>query len=248
MYYKKRGEEKTWLFVHREQALPAKTPAEFNYSLSDADGNIVSIAEKDFLSDYVAALPQTRLVAAEAIKETLINIRAHSTIRFVALPFFLGAFALLGKAFYEDLPDPNIVVVLAGVGLAIIAVVFETVLSRNLIAWWSAIAAELRGTTGPWWIIGAHRNGGALWFARLVLFLPYPTALAFWIYQLANEFGSFDCVLGFCGPRVHGATAWVLAVAALVVCIAVASIVWARTRGQAGWYAAAPTLDGGKRA
>jgi hypothetical protein len=120
---------------------------------------------------------------SEPVKETLSMIRAHSTIRFIALPFFVGAIALLAKAFYDQTAIPKILIVQAGLGLCLVGAAFEIVLSRNLISWWQGLDA-LFDKAPQWKIVRAHRNNDALWTVRWALFLPYPVTLVFWLDQL----------------------------------------------------------------
>jgi hypothetical protein len=118
----------------------------------------------------------------EAVKVVLELIRAQSTIRFAALPFFLAALAILTKTLYEpDLVDRRLIA-LAALGLTIVAVVIEIVLSRNLLAWWTAIDPVLRQRES-WRAIHAHRNPASLSWARWALLSPYIVALVFWLHR-----------------------------------------------------------------
>lgn len=155
---------------------------------------------------------------SDAIRETLGFIRAHSSIRFIALPFFLGGIALLVKAFYEPGALPRPVVVAAALGLCAVAMVFEVVLSRNLVAWWTGLEPVL-ARNPHWKVIASHRHAGALHWVRWALFLPYLVSFAFWLHKAAR--------LGLPAPdavadRQHMA---VLAVGVGLVCVLICLVV-----------------------
>lgn len=136
-----------------------------------------------FLRRSVRAAAAPPVHGDEPIQETLALIRAHSTIRFVMLPFILGALAVLAHAFYSAPGIPRHLTAAVALAVAAFACVFETVLSRNLITWWRALR-RAPGFDARWEPVVAHRNDQALWSARWALFLPYAVALAFWFDQL----------------------------------------------------------------
>jgi hypothetical protein len=231
MYVKDdRAPQRRWWVVNRTESLPATNPPSLRVTLMADDEHLVSVPEDDFLAHYQAepggAAPNT----AEVVKETLANIRAHSTIRFVALPFMLGALAVLVNALAHS-PSLKREVILAGLLLFACGAVFEIVLSRNLIVWWQALGTTVRGAAG-WAPVGAHRAGGALWAARVALFVPYPAALAYWVYQWLRNLSSFS-------PWHADLTRWPAFVAAVAAGLAVtgaAAAVWtgAKAAGEAG--------------
>lgn len=150
----------------------------------------------------------------EAIKETLALIRAHSTIRFVMLPFILGALAVLAHAFYLEPRMPRSLMAAVALSVSGFACVFEAVLSRNLIRWWRALR-EMPGFEVRWRPVLAHRNGHALWWARWALFLPYAVSLVFWFDQLA-----YHLLRRALGPRVQpDLVSWLPALVALALLI-----------------------------
>lgn len=125
-------------------------------------------------------------VSTEAIKETLNLIRHHSTVRYTALPLIITASAILVKAdkaqealFAEDF------IPIAGLWLAIIGVVFEIILSRNLICWWGSIDSHITQRdhidSNGWRMIVSNRNPLILRVIRFVLFSPYLIAIYYWI-------------------------------------------------------------------
>jgi hypothetical protein len=127
-------------------------------------------------------------VPDDPIKETLALIRAQSTIRFVALPFLFGANGLLARAFFANGEAvPPLLIAATGLGLGVVAVVVEIVLSRNLLAWWTALA-PLLDAHPAWQPIAAHRDRAALNGVRWALFLPYLVALDFWLYHCLDEY------------------------------------------------------------
>jgi len=237
VFYKERGgNAKVYKFIHKEEVRGTQTRG-FNYALSDEDGSVITIPEKEFLDGYESALPFKNVTAGDAIKETLVSIRAHSTIRFVALPFFLGAFALLANGFYASDSLPRLIIVIAAVGLSLFAIVFETVLSRNLVVWYAAIGAELKGTNSPWWMVGAHRNKRSLRAVRWVLFLPYPSALAFWVYQLLANWSDFGpCVSNYCAKDAAPALSLLIVAVVLTLSCILANAQWATATPEREWY------------
>jgi hypothetical protein len=77
------------------------------------------------------------------------------------------------------MPAPVTWIIGAGLLLALVGLVFEFVLSRNLRCWWHAI--EAMGTNEKWAPLFAHRNPIIVWLARIAMFMPYPAMTAFWI-------------------------------------------------------------------
>lgn len=132
-----------------------------------------------------AAVPPPPQPVTDAIKETCSFIRAHSSIRFIALPFFLGAIAVLVKTFYDPGDISRSAVALAGLGLSSCALIVEVVLSRNLIAWWAAID-RLIETEPTWAVVRSHRDPRALNAVRWALFVPYVAAFTFWLHKVAR--------------------------------------------------------------
>jgi hypothetical protein len=169
--------------------------------LKPDNGTPVCVEYTEFIKDYSMEGEAARVAASDVVKETLNSIRQTSTLRFAALAVFVAAFGalaagLLNTAHVTTPPAPGSLVLpppfdwfhwIAGAGLilATIGSVFEFVLSRNLNCWWQAL--KERDTKGEWSIIFAHRNGFALWIARIALFLPYPSMFAFWIYLLTKD-------------------------------------------------------------
>lgn len=158
--------------------------------LRGEDGRTQLFPATDLVGDgklprlLVCNAPNAGNTLAEAIRETLQIIRNTSNIRFLALPVFFTSFGVLAKIYLspdDKLQDKQLIPAL-GLGMAFAFLAFETVLSRNLIAWWKAIAAGAAETA--WTMTHAHRNEVALWSARLVLFSPYPVALAYWAAKL----------------------------------------------------------------
>jgi len=143
----------------------------------------------------------------EAMKEILGNCRHVGTLRFVALPVFLAGTAALAREYLAPASPAapfsgQLLLAQAGLVLSLVLLVFETVLSFNLIGWWRAFKARAQGT--PWQGLLAHRNGVLLWLARLALFLPYPLSAAFWAQRIpgAVEIGLFAGTLLFAAPSV----------------------------------------------
>lgn len=121
--------------------------------------------------------------STDAIKDVLSLIKTQSSIRFVALPFFLGAEAVLAKSYYEAGNVPVLLIAGTALCVCIVAFTIEVVLSRNLIVWWKAIARELPDT-GGWSAIVAHRSRPSLWVVRFAFVMPYAAALAFWLHKV----------------------------------------------------------------
>ena len=165
----------------------------------------------------------------EAVKIVLELIRAQSTIRFAALPFFLAALAVLTKTLYEpDLIDRRLIA-LAALGLTLVAVVIEIVLSRNLLAWWTAVGPLLKQRES-WQAIQAHRNPTALSWARWALLSPYIVSLVFWLRQTL-------CLLlpppaGISQERHFAALGFIACIAGLATCL-VAARAWRSARESA---------------
>jgi hypothetical protein len=124
---------------------------------------------------------------AEPIKETLASTRTHSTIRFVALPFFLAAFGLLAKELSDSVSKvPLMLIALVGIVLSVVSCSLEVVLSRNLIAWYTALD-RLKERAPHWGIVSVHRESrAAVQWVRWALFAPYPLSLWFWLYQVIS--------------------------------------------------------------
>lgn len=156
--------------------------------------------------------------ADEAVRETLAFIRAHSSIRFIALPFFLGAIAALAKVYYDAEPPPSPTLLAAtGLLLSLVAGTIEVVLSRNLIAWWRALDRHF-ASAPHWRLVRAHRDPGALKAARWTLFLPYVAAFVFWLVQLAG------CI----APAGRGGALLVFALLLALLLCSGAGAVWRR--------------------
>ncbi|MBK1688910.1 hypothetical protein CKO37_15560 [Rubrivivax gelatinosus] len=156
--------------------------------------------------------------ADDAVRETLAFIRAHSAIRFIALPFFLGAIAALAKVYYDDEPPPSPTLLAAtGLLLSLVAGTIEVVLSRNLIAWWHALDRHF-ARAPHWRLVRAHRDPGALTAARWTLFLPYVAAFVFWLVQLAG------CI----APAGRGGAVLVFALLLALLLCSGAGAVWRR--------------------
>lgn len=143
-----------------------------------------SAVQPVFPSFSLTSMPGQAMPPTEAVKETFAFIRAHSTIRFVMLPFVFAALALLAEAFYLKSGIPKLLTASAALLLSTLACVLEIVLSRNLIVWWRALE-RIPDFSRHWPAVGAHRDLKALRWARWALFLPYPFALAFWVDQMA---------------------------------------------------------------
>ncbi|MFM2054522.1 MAG: hypothetical protein RL456_2559 [Pseudomonadota bacterium] len=158
----------------------------------------------------------------EAIRETLANIRAHSAIRFVALPFVIGALAVLAKTFHEAV-EHRLVMALAGLILALCANIIEIVLSRNLMVWWHELTRL--AAHDPWRAIHAHRDSKtALRCARAAFLAPYVGALGFWLYHVV--FLMTRAERGAQAPVIEGAC-YLSAVGMLAMALA-AWMVWNR--------------------
>ena len=155
----------------------------------------------------------------EAVKAVLELIRAQSTIRFAALPFFLAALAVLTKTLYEpDLIDRRLIA-LAALGLTIVAVVIEIVLSRNLLAWWTAISPVLNQRQA-WKAVHAHRNPASLSWARWALLSPYIASLVFWLQRSLCLL--FPPPVGISDDRHFVALSLIAGVVGLATCFAAA--------------------------
>lgn len=158
-------------------------------------------------------------VPDDPIKETLALIRAQSTIRFAALPFLLSANGLLARAFFANAEGhalPPLLIAVTGLGLGVVAVIVEIVLSRNLLAWWTALASLL-DAHADWRPIAAHRDRAALHWVRWALFLPYLAALNFWLYHCLD--GYWPAVAG----RQHGMGLILLLSSAAIATMAMAA-------------------------
>lgn len=155
--------------------------------------------------------------ADDAVRETLAFIRAHSAIRFIALPFFLGAIAALAKVYYGGSPPSPALVAGTGLALSLVAGTIEVVLSRNLIAWWRALDRHF-ASAPHWRLVRAHRDPGALTAARWTLFLPYIAAFVFWLVQLAG------CI----APPGRGGALLVFALLLALLLCSGAGAVWRR--------------------
>lgn len=155
--------------------------------------------------------------ADDAVRETLAFIRAHSAIRFIALPFFLGAIAALAKVYYGGSPPSSALVAGTGLALSLVAGTIEVVLSRNLIAWWHALDRHF-DSAPHWRLVRAHRAPGALTAARWTLFLPYVAAFVFWVVQLVG------CV----APAGRGGAVLVFALLLALLLCSGAGAVWRR--------------------
>lgn len=155
--------------------------------------------------------------ADDAVRETLAFIRAHSAIRFIALPFFLGAIAALAKVYYGGSQPSSALVAGTGLALSLVAGTIEVVLSRNLIAWWHALDRHF-DSAPHWRLVRAHRAPGALTAARWTLFLPYVAAFVFWLVQLVG------CV----APAGRGGAVLVFALLLALLLCSGAGAVWRR--------------------
>ena len=169
----------TWEFVCQEQSF--SDPTDVRVVLRAEDGATYGFHEKQFQAQFALAFPGPGAGVSDALRETLANIRQNSTVRFVALPFFLSASVVLANA-YATTSGPwkdSLFAAQIGLGLAVVGIVFEIALSRNLICWWKAIAPK--AVSDPWNMVYAHRSSWMLWPTRYALFAPYVAALVFWI-------------------------------------------------------------------
>jgi hypothetical protein len=148
----------------------------------------------------------------EAVKETLTNIRQQSALRFAAIPVFVAIFGALAAAHYykpatgaELQEQGKILLPVLGLATAFWFSVVEMFLSRNLIRWWKSLETLPSG----WDTIVAHRKDDYLVdLLRLVLFLPYASAMSFWLWK-TDLFGSKSLVIGLAwGVVVTGAASW----------------------------------------
>ena len=161
--------------------------------------------------------------SVEAIKETLSFIRAHSTIRFVALPFFLGASALIANKFLGSNTAPiDLLLATSALGLSVVGAVVEVILSRNLIAWWHALR-PLLDANPPWQVVAAHRDGRALKAARWALFAPYPASFCFWLFECVGLV--LRAPAGIAPERHRIAVGLIAVTVSLAMCLA-ANRVW----------------------
>lgn len=163
-------------------------PGKSRVVLRDRSGKDVCVPFEAFQRDY-KLLEGKSSPANEAVKEMLSSIRQISTTRFVALPVFLGGAAGLAKASRQSPWSEEAFVEWFGLGLSLVGVIFEIVLSRNLICWWKALASEVR--TPPWTMIFAHRSDFALWPVRLALFAPYVATVWYWSQRLFTGSGQW---------------------------------------------------------
>ncbi len=182
MRYQETGKTDAWDFVGIVQE--RDDPDKRSVILRPDRGPDISVPLETFQRDY-KLLSGRSSPGADAIRETLANIRQISTIRFVALPFFLTASAALAKAYSTEPWSQTPMFAEFALGLALVGVTFEIVLSRNLKCWWEALRKDV--TAPPWSMIYAHRDGLAVWAARIALFLPYLAMVFYWALQIGWE-------------------------------------------------------------
>ena len=176
----KTKKDELWYFVdisvdpeHPEDAAKAK------HVLRNSSGRTCHFPSSDFSGQFRLVTASTSSDTSDPYKETLANVRHNSTIRFAALPFFLTASAVLANSYKSDLWKGDTFVAWFGLGLAVIATVFEVALSRNLICWWKAIRPM--SAADPWLAVKAHRSDWILWPVRYALFAPYLAAIYYWL-------------------------------------------------------------------
>lgn len=208
-----------WQFVCSSEDNTTAPPI-IRVNLKGQNGKIINITQPVFLTDYslVDSEQSKSNCEAETIKEILNSIRYTGTIRFVAFPFLLSAFAVLANAAYIGKINPSLIAV-TGLGLSLVAVIFEIIFSWNLICWWNELGKLAKNTS--WNMLVVHRHKFALLAARAALFAPYAAAFAFWSYKVLN----LQCWrLGIeCGNR---AVPFMAAAFIFVASAAIATYVW----------------------
>jgi hypothetical protein len=126
----------------------------------------------------------------QVIRETLLLARQMSTVRFAAVPVFFAATGAIAKFYVSEAnaisaPTDERILPLVGLFTAILFLVVETVISYNLICFYTEI--KDRDRDGYWSPVYAHRtNGSILWAARIALLSPYPLTAAYWIYHIVR--------------------------------------------------------------
>lgn len=178
--------EEVWYFV--EVALDPTSSSDASkakHVMRNAAGKSFHFPSSDFTAQFRLVTAAVPTDSTDAYKETLANIRHNSTIRFAVLPFFLTGSAILANAYRTELWKGEPFIAWFGLGLAVIAAIFEIALSRNLICWWKAI--QPMSSADPWLAVKAHRSWWALWPVRYALFVPYLAAIYYWLTLLCHD-------------------------------------------------------------
>lgn len=124
------------------------------------------------------------------IKEALQHVRTMSAVRFAAMPIFFAGTGALADAYHDDAAkygDRLVLIPIAGLVLAAVFTIVETVLSYNIKRWYEEL-----GEQQPSLIVLQHRSrGGFLKSIRFVLLAPFALALAYWSTQVVGCVGTW---------------------------------------------------------
>ena len=175
-YVKRIDAGKSWEFVCI--AAPTGDPDNKVAVLKPDSGEPITVPINDLNAQYSLQSGDAS-ATVEAIKETLANIRQNSNLRFIALPFFITASAVMANAYMATPWSHETMLPWFGLGLASVGLFFEIILSRNLTVWWQALLDNK--PPAQWNTIFAHRGGVAVRVAGIALLVPYPAMVFYWL-------------------------------------------------------------------
>lgn len=190
MLFKHKTTHELWEFVCEAKATDGQVLVVLRNATGDQTAVPKSLLPPEKAATYLVENSGADINASEARKETLQGIRHTSAIRFVAMPVYFAVSGALANAWIEDKRQPLgewDLISIAGLLVALVFVVFDIVLSRNLIRLWRAV--QLQSMTDPWKMVWAHRGDPNnfdpfLWTVRFFLFLPYAAGVAYWTLQV----------------------------------------------------------------
>lgn len=124
-------------------------------------------------------------ISSEATKELLASARHYSGMRFGMMGVFIVLSALLVRALFPERVTVDEVgdqasIAFFGILASIWFFMFECLLSYNLLKLWGKIQSDGKEEFQNIW---PHRTDWAVWFARLVLPVPYLLAFGYWLNQ-----------------------------------------------------------------
>lgn len=170
------------------------------------DGQCTALPDTAFppsTSATYRVLDRSTAEIGEVIKELTQNIRHTSNLRFVAMPVFFATMGGISSAWidgnyrlYFQLLDHTLSwAAVAGFLVALVFVVFDAVLSRNLIRLWAELR-RLAARAGDWRSLLAHRgkdkdsSDRTLHVVRFVLSCPYVLCFGYWLMRLLPDGGA----------------------------------------------------------
>jgi hypothetical protein len=191
-----------WEFVYEANSSDGKALVVLRNAAGDQRAVLKTSLPPEKDSEYLVENSGADISASEAMKETLQVIRHTSAIRFVAMPVYFATSGALANAWIEYKRQPLgnwDLIAIAGLLIAVVFVVFDIVLSRNLIRLWRAVQAQSKAA--PWNMVWAHRGDSGkvdpfLWTVRFFLFLPYAGGVAYWTLQVCSSTPWVAAVVG----------------------------------------------------